>query len=195
MELEIQSLLKEISQQPDEASDAEEDDALEDMNGLSDVLQLVEKSDFEASGINIVKQQQQELEELEYKSIQPQPDTQRSALNTKNMSAPRKQVSPEDVTPEPSKRVMELPRESTAVKEAKQEIENEFQDLHNASVFIESDSMLVSQTEFIDMNKQPEFMLQAPIMDSILEVSLNLGGVSSNLCRKDVWKRKESGAT
>jgi hypothetical protein len=55
------------------------------------------------------------------------------------------------------------------VKQVKKEIENEFLDFHNASLYVDSDSMLVSQTEFIDMNVEPGFKFKAPVLDSILE--------------------------
>lgn len=45
----------------------------------------------------------------------------------------------------------------------------EFEELHNATMYIEQDSMLVSQTEFIDMNLEPQFKMKAPVLDSILE--------------------------
>ena len=52
-----------------------------------------------------------------------------------------------------------------------QEIENEFKDLHNASRFLEQDSMLVAQTQFIDIDQNPEFILQDAEFHPFFEVT------------------------
>lgn len=54
-------------------------------------------------------------------------------------------------------------------RDLEQDFENEFKELHNATMYIDQDSMLVSQTEFIDMNVEPLFKMKAPVLDSILE--------------------------
>lgn len=177
MEMEIQSLLKEISQQPDNDTDEE---GFEETQGISDVLMLVEKSEFEKNEIH----KDEPVEEAQYKSIQPNTNRDSKRGETaRTMTAPKKSGESGENVQTPAKksaRVIELPKEDTDVKEAKKEIETEFQDLHNASMFIESDSMLVSKTEFIDMNVEPEFKLSAPVLDSILEVSFKFLFLSNN---------------
>jgi hypothetical protein len=100
-----------------------------------------------------------------------EPSSKRLQLKSVKNSNEKNQVIPEiEKTPSDKKlEEVEQRKDNTAVKQAKKEIESEFQDFHNASMFMESDSMLVSQTEFIDMNVEPEFKLMAPVLDSILE--------------------------
>ena len=87
--------------------------------------------------------------------------------------APRvKETSPDDQLADLHPQRAASPEEkaqSSEIQKVELEILNEFEELHNATMYIEQDSMLVSQTEFIDMNLEPQFKMKAPVLDSILE--------------------------